>query len=113
MHAFFLNLNRLPAYICSPRHLPALPAYLQSAQVLDVVDELFSPSKRPDVADLWKSQRERSAWQVRCASGEAVWRRLGVEMGERGGKPANFCMDCIYLQSSCCLRASCKPPQLL
>jgi hypothetical protein len=37
--------------------------------VLDVVDELFSPSKRPGVAYLWKSQRERSAWQVRRGSG--------------------------------------------
>ncbi|EFN58898.1 expressed protein [Chlorella variabilis] len=38
--------------------------------VLDVVDDLFSPSKRPEVSYLWKTQRERSTWQadVRQAS---------------------------------------------
>ena len=60
-----------------------LPVCLQSAQVLDVVDELFSPSKRPDVAYLWKSQRERSAWQVRW-SGVTLWRPLGVGAGWLG-----------------------------
>ncbi|KAL4457501.1 hypothetical protein ABPG75_012366 [Micractinium tetrahymenae] len=36
----------------------------QSVEVLDVVDEVFSPTKRPDVAYLWKTQRERTAWQT-------------------------------------------------
>lgn len=32
--------------------------------MLDVVDELFSPTKRPGVTYLWKTQRERTAWQT-------------------------------------------------
>lgn len=45
-----------------------LPAAPQSAQVLDVVDELFSPTKRREAAYLWKTQRERTAWLVRRSS---------------------------------------------
>lgn len=33
-------------------------------QVVEVVDDFFSPSKRPEARYLWKTQRERTAWLV-------------------------------------------------
>lgn len=51
--------------------------------VEEVVDEMFSPTKRRDVAFLWKTQRERSAWQVktllsRKQQGGMAWGRQGL-----------------------------------
>ncbi|KAL4440713.1 hypothetical protein ABPG77_000422 [Micractinium sp. CCAP 211/92] len=43
---------------------PAARSREQSVEVLDVVDEQFSPTKRPSVTFLWKTQRERTAWQT-------------------------------------------------
>jgi hypothetical protein len=42
----------------------SLPKCLQSYEVLDVVDEAFSPTKAADSSRLWRSQRERTMWQV-------------------------------------------------
>lgn len=59
-----------------------LPPSMQSAQVLppeEVVDDLFSPTKRHEARYLWKTQRERSAWLVSVhhvhACRQWVWTR--------------------------------------
>ncbi|PSC69056.1 DDT domain-containing protein [Micractinium conductrix] len=47
----------------------------QSVEVVEeVVDEMFSPTKRRDVAFLWKTQRERSAWQADVRQSNTVAR---------------------------------------
>lgn len=43
-----------------------------------MIDEPFSPSKRPDVAHLWKTQRERNAWLVRGSLLCCIWVYLAV-----------------------------------
>lgn len=53
--------------VCLLQPTRNLSAQLQSAQVLapeEVVDDLFSPTKRQETRYLWKTQRERTVWLV-------------------------------------------------